>query len=192
MKATKKAVTIECFKYDGDLINSDGKFYVPEWAQKAYEDGTIFFKDQGEMYIKTLEGDHHASVGDFIIRGVNGELYPCKPDIFEKTYDIDEKTDSVMEAPETTHGFDWAIQQLKAGRKVQRKGWNGKGMFITLQQGSTVDGELMRNAPAKEFYTGKKCNIAPHIDMKAADDTYVVGWLASQTDMLADDWQIAE
>ena len=90
------------------------------------------------------------------------------------------------------HGFDWAIQQLKAGCKVQRKGWNGKGMFITLQQGSTVDGELMRNAPAKEFYTGKKCNIAPHIDMKAADDTYVVGWLASQTDMLADDWQIAE
>lgn len=192
MKATKKAVTIECFKYDGDLINSDGKFYVPEWAQKAYEDGTIFFKDQGEMYIKTLEGDHHASVGDYIIRGVNGELYPCKPDIFEKTYDIDEKTDSVMEAPETTHGFDWAIQQLKAGKKVQRKDWNGKGMFITLQQGSTVDGELMRNAPAKEFYTGKKCNIAPHIDMKAADGTYVVGWLASQTDMLADDWQIAE
>ncbi|WP_304039085.1 DUF2829 domain-containing protein [Fibrobacter succinogenes] len=192
MKATKKPVTIECFKYDGDLMNSNGEYYVPDWAAKAYEDGTILFKDQGEMYIKTLEGDHHASVGDYIIRGVNGELYPCKPDIFEKTYDIDEKTDSVMEAPETTHGFDWAIQQIKAGRKVQRKGWNGKGMFITLQQGSTVDGELMRNAPAKEFYTGKKCNIAPHIDMKAADDTYVVGWLASQTDMLADDWQIAE
>lgn len=186
MKATKKPVTIECFKFDGDLKNSDGKFYVPEWAQKAYEDGTIFFKDQGEMYIKTLEGDHHASVGDYIIRGVNGELYPCKPDIFEKTYDIADKL------ADNEHGFDWAIQQLKAGRKVQRKVWNGKGMFITLQQGSTVDGELMRNAPAKEFYTGKKCNIAPHIDMKAADDTYVVGWLASQTDMLADDWQIAE
>lgn len=35
MKATKKPVTIECFIYDGDLKNSDGKFYVPEWAQKA-------------------------------------------------------------------------------------------------------------------------------------------------------------
>ena len=88
MKATKKPVTIECFKYDGDLMNSNGEYYVPEWAQKACEDGTIFFKGQGEMYIKTLEGDHHASVGDYIIRGVNGELYPCKPDIFEKTYDI--------------------------------------------------------------------------------------------------------
>ena len=88
MKATKKPVTIECFKYDGDLMNSNGEYYVPEWAEKAYNDGVIFFKDQGEMYIKTLEGEHHASVGDYIIRGVNGELYPCKPDIFEKTYDI--------------------------------------------------------------------------------------------------------
>ena len=88
MKATKKPVTIECFKYDGDLMNSNGEYYVPEWAVEAEKNGTIFFKDQGEMYIKTLEGDHHASVGDYIIQGVNGELYPCKSDIFEKTYDI--------------------------------------------------------------------------------------------------------
>lgn len=171
MKATKKPVTIECFKYDGDLKNSDGAYYVPEWAVEAEKVGIIFFKDQGEMYIKTLEGDHHASVGDYIIKGVNGELYPCKPDIFEKTYDIEEKCEAVMEAPGTSHGFDWAIQMLKDGKKVQRNGWNGKGMFITLQKGST------------------KCNICAHIDMKVADDT---GWLASQTDMLAEDWQIAE
>ena len=190
MKATKKPVTIECFKYDGDLKNSNGEYYVPQWAVEAEKNGVIFFEGP-EMFIKTLEGNHHASVGDYIIRGVNGELYPCKPDIFEKTYDIEEKSEAIMEAAGTTHGFDWAIQRLKDGKKVQRKGWNGKGMFITLQAGSTVDGELMRNDPAKEFYTGKKCNICAHIDMKAADDTYVVGWLASQTDMLADDWQLA-
>ena len=40
-----------------------------------------------EMIIHTLEGDMKASVGDFIITGVNGEQYPCKPDIFEKTYE---------------------------------------------------------------------------------------------------------
>jgi len=90
------------------------------------------------------------------------------------------------------HGFDWVIQQLKQGRKVQRRGWNGKGMFIMLQPGSIVDGSRMRNDTAKAYYTGKLCHIAPHIDMKAADDSYVVGWLASQTDMLAEDWQIAE
>lgn len=40
-----------------------------------------------EMDIETLEGTHHASVGDWIITGVHGEQYPCKPDIFEKTYE---------------------------------------------------------------------------------------------------------
>ena len=39
------------------------------------------------MYIQTLEGEHHASVGDFIIQGVKGEIYPCKPDIFKMTYE---------------------------------------------------------------------------------------------------------
>lgn len=48
--------------------------------------GDDLFKD-GELYIKTLEGVHHASVGDFIIKGVKGEFYPCKPDIFAQTYE---------------------------------------------------------------------------------------------------------
>lgn len=94
MLARKKPVTIECFKYDGDLIDKNGKFYVPKWAKEAYEKGVLFYDslNEGEppceLFIKTFEGNHHASVGDYIIRGVNGELYPCKPDIFEKTYEI--------------------------------------------------------------------------------------------------------
>lgn len=40
-----------------------------------------------ELFIKTLEGNHHVSVDDYVIRGVVGELYPCKPDIFEQTYE---------------------------------------------------------------------------------------------------------
>lgn len=187
MKATKKKVTIECLKWTG--VNFDE---IKEFCGDVAEFHSCVETGCNELFIKTLEGTHHASFGDYIIKGVNGEFYPCKPDIFEKTYEIEEKCEAIIEAPGTSHGFDWAIQMLKDGKKVQRKGWNGKGMFITLQPGSTVDGELMRNEPAKEFYTGKKCNICAHIDMKAADDTYVVGWLASQTDMLADDWQIAE
>lgn len=190
MKATKKPVTIECFKYDGDLKNSNGEYYVPEWAVEAEKNGTIFFKDQGEMYIKTLEGDHRASVGDYIIRGVNGELYPCKPDIFEKTYEF-------VDAPEAkptdfVHSFSWALDRLKEGKRIHRSGWNGKRMFLTLQEGSTVTGTMMRNKPARDFYGDGEVKICPHIDMKAADGSYVVGWLASQTDMLANDWAIVE
>lgn len=90
----KKPVVIEAFQYDGDLIGSDGKYYVPEWAVKAFEEKRCFFdatdsdSPPTELFIKTLEGVHHASVGDYIIRGVDGELYPCKPDIFAKTYEL--------------------------------------------------------------------------------------------------------
>lgn len=93
MKYRKKPVVIEAFQYDGDLKRADGKYYVPEWAVKAFSEGIMFYDAPDpitpptELYIKTLEGVHHASVGDYIIRGVNGELYPCKPDIFEKTYE---------------------------------------------------------------------------------------------------------
>lgn len=88
--------------------------------------------------------------------------------------------------------FGTAIAALKRGKAVARKGWNGKGMFLTLQNGSEVEGSLMRNEPAKNYYGDNKVKICPHIDMKAADGTYVVGWVASQTDMLAEDWEIIE
>lgn len=88
--------------------------------------------------------------------------------------------------------FGMAIEAMKKGKKVARRGWNGKGMWLCIQSGSVVNGDAMRNEPAKNYYDGKQCNICAHIDMKAADDSYVVGWLASQTDMLSDDWVIVE
>lgn len=86
MKYKKKPVVIEAFKYDGDLKGADGKYYVPEWAVTAFKNACMQYVD-GELYIATLEGDMKASVGDYIIKGVEGEIYPCKPDIFEKTYE---------------------------------------------------------------------------------------------------------
>lgn len=94
MKYRKKPVEIEAFQYDGDLINSKGDYYVPDWAAEAHKAGDMFYgsadgtEPPAELYIRTLEGTHHVSVGDYIIRGVRGELYPCKPDIFEETYEL--------------------------------------------------------------------------------------------------------
>lgn len=88
--------------------------------------------------------------------------------------------------------FGWALNCLKQGKAVTRRGWNGKGMFLTLQPGSTVEGQMMRNEPAKQFYGEGKVKIVAHIDMKAADGTYVVGWNPSQVDMLAEDWEFPE
>lgn len=92
MRYRKKPVEIEAFQYDGDLKGSDGKYYVPDWAVEAFERGVMFYGEfenmPCELLIQTLEGTHHVSVGDYVIKGVNGELYPCKPDIFAKTYEV--------------------------------------------------------------------------------------------------------
>ena len=88
--------------------------------------------------------------------------------------------------------FGMALVALKRGEAVARAGWNGKGMFLTLQNGSEATGNMMRNGNAKTFYVNGSVRICPHIDMKAADGSYVVGWLASQTDMLAEDWCIVK
>ena len=93
-KYRKKPVEIEAFQYDGDLKGSDGNYYVPDWAVKAFEEGIMFYdslsgiEEPCELFINTLEGRHHVSVNDYVIQGGNGELYPFKPYIFEKTYEL--------------------------------------------------------------------------------------------------------
>lgn len=92
--------------------------------------------------------------------------------------------------------FGKALEHLKRGGKVKRSGWNGKDMFIYLVNGQTVPIDNLRNEAAdaleatKLTNRGQSVNINSHIDMKAADGSIVVGWLASQTDMLAEDWEV--
>lgn len=82
-----------------------------------------------------------------------------------------------------------AISAMKNGEKVARKGWNGKGMFLFLVPGSTFK---VNRAPLLGIYPeGTEINYQSHIDMKTADNT-VVPWLASQSDILAEDWEIVE
>ena len=85
--------------------------------------------------------------------------------------------------------FGLAIEALKKGQKVARAGWNGKGMFLFLVAGSTF--QVSRPPLLGIYPEGTTVNYCPHIDMKTADDK-VVPWLASQTDVLADDWAIVE
>lgn len=97
-----------------------------------------------------------------------------------------------------TKDFGWAIAQMKQGKKVARQGWNGKGMFIYLVNGSKVPSRTLRTETKNAMYGDRTPEaddltiINPHIDMRAADGTLVIGWLASQTDMLAEDYYIVE
>lgn len=91
MKYRTKLITIEAFKYDGDLMDKDGNFYVPSWVVEAYKTGTLFYGcgvGGDELFIEaTPESVHRVGVGDYIVRSATGKIYPYKPDIFEQTYE---------------------------------------------------------------------------------------------------------
>lgn len=83
--------------------------------------------------------------------------------------------------------FSYALDAVKDGHKVSRTGWNGKRMFIFLVPGSKF---IVNRPPLLGIYPeGTEINYHAHIDMKTADGT-IVPWLCSQTDMLAQDWDI--
>lgn len=91
--------------------------------------------------------------------------------------------------------FGLALEALKKGLRVARAGWNGKGMWLSLS------GDSVREIPASAFWSknnaayaqdrpGGVAQVLPCITMKTATGEILMGWLASQTDMLADDWMV--
>lgn len=89
--------------------------------------------------------------------------------------------------------FGQAIEALKLGKKVARKGWNGKGMWLILVPGSENIKPVAGTPYSKAGLTAE-IQILPHIDMYTVDSSgrraMLPGWLASQTDMLSEDWVI--
>mgnify|MGYP003393736195 CR=1 FL=1 len=178
MKARKKPVVIECFEFVGGAEE-------PGWPKGWLEAEHSFSADGTEVYIETLEGRHTGSLGDIIIKGVKGEFYPCKPDIFAATY-LEEKDQGLT--------FGDALVLLKQGKKLRRAGWNGKDIFIEL-----IDEAVGLKRPG---FDGEMCDV--HVGAFIAIDSTglqtlnpaapktIRPWLASQTDMLAEDWELAE
>ena len=88
--------------------------------------------------------------------------------------------------------FGDALVALKSGHRVARTGWNGKGMWLALSPGSkALPADRFWAGPNREFAAanGGTADVLPCITMKTADNKVLMGWLASQTDMLSDDWE---
>ena len=83
-KYRKKPVVIEALQFldNGERIQELSKFVDDQVLVVTYKD-----KENPKIILQTLEGVVFASVGDYIVKGVDGEFYPCKPDIFERTYE---------------------------------------------------------------------------------------------------------
>ncbi|ANH49101.1 DUF2829 domain-containing protein [Tritonibacter mobilis] len=123
----------------------------------------------------------------YAVKYADGYISWSPADVFEAAYQ-----------PVTGMSFGHALQALKEGHRVARAGWNGKGMWVALTPGSSFAAACAKPGHAA-FHRAcemedqhQSVNLLPHLDMRAADGSMVIGWLASQTDMLADDWQIVE
>lgn len=87
--------------------------------------------------------------------------------------------------------FGQAIESLKSGKKVRRRGWNGKGMFLWLKPAAIVKAEWCKGPRLKAIADKNGWEIPAHgtICMTTAQKEILSGWLASQTDMLSEDWE---
>ena len=126
-------------------------------------------------YVGTIMGDIDA-INDASVE--NPDCWFVNKDFMAKNY-------KNLETSKFTFGE--AIELLKLGYKVARTGWNGKGMFLFLVPGSTF--KVSRPPLLGIYPEGTEITYQPHIDMKTAQNT-VVPWLASQSDVLAEDWMV--
>lgn len=116
------------------------------------------------------------------VPGYSGYVSWSPKDVFERAY-----------RPASSMTFGDAIVALKQGARVARSGWNGKGMWLVLVPG-TKDAQLREGTPYREALGQESCEILPHIDMWTINAegrrAMLPGWVASQTDMLSEDWMI--
>lgn len=141
-KYRKKPIIIEAVQYNGENIEEIKAFMVGGSRKIAIKENSVI--------ISTLEGDMTASKGDFIIRGVSGEYYPCKPDIFEKTYEMvkNKKTN-----------FD-TIKQMSIEKMTE---------FITLMNKATYEKSCFNSVSAEEQERVKE-NIKQWLESEAENE----------------------
>lgn len=137
------------------------------WSLPTDENGA----DEGYL-VEYIDG------GAANVEGFAGYVSWSPKDVFEAAY----QSISAM-------SFGHALVAIKSGKKVSRAGWNGKGMFIFLVAGSTFK---VNRPPLLGIYPeGTEINYHGHIDMRTANGQ-IVPWVASQSDLLADDWHIVD
>lgn len=151
------------FKKALEALKSGLKIKLPHWSGYwAKEENTV------KMYCKN---------GDVLDIRETEDVFYTLSNIASDEWEVVEETDIDL-AVKTFH-FGEAIRLIRQGKKVARKVWNGKEMFL-------AHGDDIQSCTG----IGNKC--ADVICMKTAQNTVVFGWFASQTDIFADDWQVVE
>ena len=128
---------------------------------------------------------HKPKAGDYLVIYADGYRSISPSKAFEEGYTLDSNTGL---------NFGLALEALKKGHRIARTGWNGKGMFLFLLTGGTVPKTAIHDPKLREVIDSKTegdtFEALPTIRMWTADNKVLTGWLASQTDMLSEDWEI--
>lgn len=149
---------------------------------------------RGVMIMKAVIEAEYPNTGDQLIDVLVEELDKLRK---SKTYatageDKDHYSENVPEKTVQYFDFGAAIHALKRGERVARKGWNGKNMSVAYQKGYPDGIPCNKNtAQAWGMEEGELFKCRPYLQMRCADGTFQM-WLASQSDILADDWYIVE
>ena len=100
----------------------------------------------------------------------------------------------MIHKPKINLKFGKVIEYLKEGNLMARKGWNGKNMFIWMKPEFEIKSEFCKDPILKKIADDNSGSITglPTICMKTADNKILTGWIASQTDIFAEDWFVVE
>ena len=160
------------------------------------------FQQADSMFIKMKTLDEKAAEYAASVVSRNKEAKECEG-LIQTAYVLGAMKGELL--GEETGTFGQALESLKRGHLVARKGWNGKGMFIFMRPEDSLPTNMIVNQVKSLPESFKRwvannygdsetdrIKFTAYLCMKAADDTVVNGWLASQTDMLANDWVIVE
>lgn len=150
----------------------------------AFKDGSVLVErescERTEEEAELLKQQHASKEGYAVLYPDGYESWSPK-EVFEEAY---RETDGM--------NFGLAIEAAKKGKKISRRGWNGKGMYVIYRTGYPEGIPCNKNtADAVGIPEGTLFKVRPYLQMKCVDDTFQM-WLASQSDILADDWYIVE
>ncbi len=222
MQYRKKPVAIEAHQLpvppaDGSTndAHENAVWAFLAWCQKVGFE-PVPGMSPGSIVIQKLEGAMTATAGDWIIKGVKGEFYPCKPDIFDATYDAvsegeygdayqgaredaaiwkrraleaEAKLRATYEAADidlNAADFSDALMWLKEGKRVKRAGWNGAGQYVIL-----IPGEHLARSAGYGFGEAiGEFTFGNVLALKNTQNIMQPGWVPSMGDLMATDWQV--
>ena len=150
--------------------------------------GTLVLCDNGDEVRLTPEmtSRHTPSIGDYVVTQEDGYVYLNPKDVFERKY---RRPDLDPVRRPFGQDFSYALDALKAGKRVARAGWNGKGMFVYLVPPASYP--VQTGAAKAHFGEGSMVPYNAYLAIKTVHET-VSTWVPSVNDCLANDWQLVD